>query len=118
VSFSYPRRDPFGLTSLVYDAQSAPIDLSPNELLAALTRIASLKRRFPLMNPLTSLAEVTRFIRGEPQFLACVDGYKYFYLDWNLDIWCCEAWDQPLGSVFDFDETSEQPSLRLLSAIK
>ena len=29
--------------------------------------------------------------------------YKYFYLDWNLDIWRCEAWSEPLGSVFDFD---------------
>jgi hypothetical protein len=30
-------------------------------------------------------------------------GHKYFYLDWNLNIWRCEAWSKPLGSVFDFD---------------
>jgi hypothetical protein len=24
-------------------------------------------------------------------------------LDWNIDIWRCEAWNGPLGSVFDLD---------------
>jgi len=38
----------------------------------------------------------------------CIGGYKYFYLDWNLDIWCCEAWHEPLGSVFDFDRIPDQ----------
>ena len=29
--------------------------------------------------------------------------YKYFYLYWNIDIWCCEAWHLLLGLVFDLD---------------
>ena len=33
---------------------------------------------------------------------------EYFYLDWNLDIWRCEAWNQPLGSVFDLDRIADQ----------
>jgi len=33
---------------------------------------------------------------------------EYFYLDWNLDIWRCEAWSQRLGSVFDFDQIPDQ----------
>lgn len=40
--------------------------------------------------------------------MPCVGGYKYFYLDWNLDIWRCEAWKEPLGSVFDLDRIPDR----------
>jgi len=29
-------------------------------------------------------------------------------LGWNLDIWRCEAWNEPLGSVFDLDRIPGQ----------
>jgi hypothetical protein len=48
VSFSYPRREPLGSTSLVYGA-SELVDLDRDELLAALTAIRLLKRRFPVL---------------------------------------------------------------------
>ena len=60
------------------------------------------------MNPRASLEEVARYLKGEPQAVACVGGYKYFYLDWNLDIWRCEAWSEPLGSVFDLDRIADR----------
>jgi MoaA/NifB/PqqE/SkfB family radical SAM enzyme len=108
VAFSYPRRDPFGSTSLVYGGESALVDLDRDELLAALTAIARVKKRFPVANPTASLTEITHFVRGEQQSIPCVGGYKYFYLDWNLDIWRCEAWSEPLGSVFDLDRIPDQ----------
>ena len=40
--------------------------------------------------------------------MPCVGGHKYFYLDWNLNIWRCEAWKEPLGSVFDLDRIPDQ----------
>ena len=108
VTFSYPRREPFGSSSLVYSEDSALIDQSPGELLDALAAIRRIKKRFRVLNPSVSLAEVTRSIRGEKQLVPCIGGHKYFYLDWNLDIWRCEAWKQPLGSVFDFDDFPDQ----------
>src|SRR5215469_16170056 len=102
VAFSYPRREPLGSTSLVY-GDSDLVDLDRDELLAALDEIGRLRKRFPVLNPRASLAEVARYVRGEPQEVSCIGGYKYFYLDWNLDIWRCEAWNEPLGSVFDLD---------------
>jgi MoaA/NifB/PqqE/SkfB family radical SAM enzyme len=108
VSFSYPRREPFGSSSLVYSEHSALIDQQPDELLEALAAIRRMKKRFRVMNPAVSLDEVGRFIRGEQQSIPCIGGHKYFYLDWNLDIWRCEAWPQPLGSVFDFDTFPDQ----------
>jgi hypothetical protein len=107
VSFSYPRREPFGSTSLVY-GQSDLVDLDRDELLAALDAIGRLRKRFPVLNPRASLDEVARYVRGEKQLVPCVGGYKYFYLHWNLDIWRCEAWNEPMGSVFDLDRIADQ----------
>ena len=108
VGFSYPRRGALGSTSLVYDSDSPLVDLDRDELLDAVATIDRLKSRFPVMNPRASLAEVARYIRGEPQAVPCVGGRKYFYLDWNLNIWRCEAWKEPLGSVFDLDRIPDQ----------
>ena len=108
VAFSYPRRDPLGSTSLVYGEESPLVDLDRDELLASLEAIRQLRKRFPVLNPRASLAEVERYVHGERQTVPCIGGYKYFYLDWNLDIWRCEAWNEPLGSVFDFDRIPDQ----------
>lgn len=108
VAFSYPRREPFGSSSVVYSEDSALLDQRPEELLAALDAIKALKKRFPVLDPAASLDEVSRFLRGEKQRIPCVAGYKYFYLDWNLDVWRCEPWSKPMGSVFDLDGIPDQ----------
>jgi MoaA/NifB/PqqE/SkfB family radical SAM enzyme len=108
VTFSYPNREPFASNSLVYSEHSALIDQRPDELLDALAAIRRMKKRFRVLNPAVSLDEVARSIRGEKQLVPCIGGHKYFYLDWNLDIWRCEAWTQPLGSVFDLDDFPDQ----------
>jgi MoaA/NifB/PqqE/SkfB family radical SAM enzyme len=106
-SFSYPRREPFGSTSLVY-GDSPLVDLDRDQLLDALAAIGRIRKRFPVLNPRASLAEVARSVRGEQHAIPCIGGHKYFYLDWNLDIWRCEAWNEPLGSVFDLDRIPDQ----------
>jgi MoaA/NifB/PqqE/SkfB family radical SAM enzyme len=103
VDFSCPRRAPLGSSSMVYNSNSTLIDFQDEELLHALDEIKLLKKRFPVQNPTAMLDDVQRHVRGEPERFACVGGYKYFYLDWNLNIWRCEAWGKPLGSVFNLD---------------
>ena len=92
VSFSYPRREPFGSTSLVYSEESKLIDFDEDELLHCYEAIEKLKRRIVVESPALALAEMKRQVRGEEELFPCVGGYKYFYLDWNLDIWRCETW--------------------------
>ncbi|MGF6661316.1 hypothetical protein QF000_002961 [Paraburkholderia atlantica] len=106
--FSYPRREAFGSSSLVYDEDSKLVDLNTDELLDALNAIASLKKHFRVMDPSAALDEVARFVRGERQLVPCIGGSKYFYIDWNLDVWRCEAWSEPMGSVFDLDRLPDQ----------
>jgi MoaA/NifB/PqqE/SkfB family radical SAM enzyme len=103
VSFSYPRSTPLGSSSMVYNANSALVRFEAQELVQALESIKSLRQRFPVLNPSAGIDDIQRHVRGEQEHFACVGGYKYFYLDWNLNIWRCEAWSKPLGSVFDFD---------------
>ncbi|TCM20364.1 MoaA/NifB/PqqE/SkfB family radical SAM enzyme [Novosphingobium sp. PhB165] len=110
VTFSYPRKDPFGSSSLVYDEDSDLVDYSEAELLAALDAILEVKKRFPVLNPTASVRDIQRHVMGKPERFACVGGFKYFYMDWNLDIWRCEAWHAPLGSVFEFDHMPDDRS--------
>lgn len=104
VTFSYPRRAPLGSTSLVFSQDSALINFEQEELLKALEAIKSLKKRFPVLNPIASVDDIQRHVRGEKEKFGCVGGHKYFYLDWNLNIWRCENWSKPMGSVFDFEQ--------------
>ena len=108
VTFSYPRHERLGSSSLVYSEKSELVAFERDELLRALDAIAALKERFPVMNPAASIADIKRHVRGEPERFPCVGGHKYFYLDWNLDIWRCEAWSEPLGSVFDLERVEDQ----------
>jgi hypothetical protein len=110
VTFSYPRQEPFGSSSLVYGGESHLTDFTDEELIAALDAILRLRKRFTVLNPAASIRDVQRHLRGEPERFACVGGFKYFYMDWRLDIWRCEAWGEPMGSVFDLDRCPDDRS--------
>jgi MoaA/NifB/PqqE/SkfB family radical SAM enzyme len=110
VTFSYPRKEPFRSSSLVYGGDSPLVDFSNEELLSALDAILRLRKHFTVLNPATSIRDVQRHLRGEPERFACVGGFKYFYMDWRLDIWRCEAWRAPMGSVFDLDRLPDDRS--------
>ena len=107
VSFSYPRKEPFGSSSLVYGEDSDLVDFTDQELDAALAAILRLRQRFPVLNSAAAIRDIQRHVRGAAERFACVGGFKYFYMDWRLDVWRCEAWREPLGSVFDFDRFAD-----------
>jgi len=107
VTFSYPRKEPFASSSLVYSQDCELVDFTDDELDAALATILRLKQRFPVLNPTASIRDIRRHVRGAAERFTCVGGFKYFYMDWRLDVWRCEAWREPLGSVFDFDRFAD-----------
>jgi MoaA/NifB/PqqE/SkfB family radical SAM enzyme len=102
-TFSYPRKAPVG-------SAQAPADLSDEELLAALDAVLRMRDRFPVLNPAAAIRDMQRHVRGEPERFACVGGFKYFHMDWRLDVWRCEAWREPMGSVFDLDRLGDDRS--------
>jgi hypothetical protein len=108
VNFSYPRREQLGSCQLAFGMDSPLTDYDDNELIAVFEAIKTLKRSLRVMNPRAAVDDMERHVRGFDEHFPCVGGHKYFCLDWNLDIWRCEAWPEPLGSVFDLDRIADR----------
>jgi MoaA/NifB/PqqE/SkfB family radical SAM enzyme len=103
VTFSYPLTH---LPSSFLGYREAPlIQFTGEELDAQLEAIKRLKRSFAVVNPTAAIEEMQRFVRGDRQRFACLGGYRYFYLDWNLQVWRCHSWDEPMCSIFELDES-------------
>ena len=103
VTFSYPLRSL--ASSFRGYSDSELIDYSDQELLALFDEIKKLKKAIHVVNPTASLDDMKRYVRGEKQLFPCLAGYKYFYLDWKLDLYRCHAWHEPMCPVFEFDRT-------------
>ena len=46
---------------------------------------------------------MVRHLRKEPEVFPCLGGLKYFYLDWNLDLYRCHYWHSPMCKIYEFD---------------
>lgn len=102
VSFSYPIND-LGSSFLAH-SDSDLVTFRPEELDALFVRIKAMKKKFRVNNPSASIDDMRRMLRGEQQRFECLGGYRYFHLDWNLDVWRCHYWHEPMCSIWDFDE--------------
>lgn len=104
-TFSYP------LTNLASSylsfSDSGLVNFNNTELLALFDNIKRMKHNsgYPVVNPTESLTEMQRHLRGEREQFGCLGGHKYFYLDWNLDLYRCHAWDKPMCKVHEWDDS-------------
>jgi MoaA/NifB/PqqE/SkfB family radical SAM enzyme len=102
IAFSYPQQARLGSSSLAWSDNSQLMKFSQDELLAAFEGVDGLRQSFPVNNPRASVADMKRHLRGQPEEFVCYGGYKSFYMDWNYDMWRCDAWSKPLCSVWEF----------------
>lgn len=105
VAFSYPQRRRLGSSSLAWSADSQLVNFEDNELARQFDSIDGLRSLFIVNNPRASIADMKRHLRGQPEQFACYGGYKSFYMDWNFDLWRCDAWSHRMCSVWDFAKT-------------
>ena len=104
-TFSYP------LTSLASSylsfSDSNLVNYKLEELIQVFEKIKQMKRRsgFPVVNPAESLNEMQRHLRREPEKFGCLGGHKYFYLDWNLNLYRCHFWEKPMCNIYEFDSS-------------
>ena len=104
-TFSYP------LTSLASSylsfSDSGLVNFSKDELIELFEKIKRMKERshFPVVNPTESLTEMQRHLRKEPEKFGCLGGHKYFYLDWNLNLYRCHFWETPMCNVYEWDDS-------------
>ncbi|MBY0336359.1 MAG: radical SAM protein [Acetobacteraceae bacterium] len=102
VTFSYPRKAALGSNSLVFSEESDLVDMSVEELLAAFDGVEKARAIIPVHNPREGIADMKRRLTGQGERFVCHAGYKYFYLDWNYDLWRCEDWKEPISSLWDY----------------
>ncbi|TCZ66753.1 radical SAM protein [Roseicella aquatilis] len=102
ITFSYPRKAALGSNSLVWSEDSALVDMTAAELLAAFDGVEAVRSIIPVQNPRAGIADMRRRLAGQEERFVCHAGYKYFYMDWNYDLWRCEDWATPLSSVWEF----------------
>jgi MoaA/NifB/PqqE/SkfB family radical SAM enzyme len=104
-TFSYP------LTSLSSSylsfSDSDLVSYSNEELIGVFDKIKGMKAggNFPVVNPVESLSEMQRHLRKEPEKFGCLAGHKYFFLDWNLNLYRCHAWATPMCNIYEFDSS-------------
>jgi MoaA/NifB/PqqE/SkfB family radical SAM enzyme len=104
-TFSYP------LTSLASSylsfSDSSLVSYKTEELIQVFENIKQMKRRsgFPVVNPAESLSEMQRHLRRQPEKFGCLGGHKYFYLDWNLNLYRCHFWETPMCNIYEFDSS-------------
>ena len=104
-TFSYP------LSSLASSylsfSGSSLVSFTTEELIGLFEKIKTLKAGsgFPVINPTESLLEMQRHLRGEKERFGCLGGHKYFYLDWNLNLYRCHFWETPMCNIYEFDQS-------------
>jgi MoaA/NifB/PqqE/SkfB family radical SAM enzyme len=102
VAFSYPQQTRLGSTTLAWSDDSGLVKFGSQELVEAFDGVEQLRREFPVNNPSASVADMQRHLRSEREKFVCYGGYKSFYMDWNYDVWRCDAWSKPMCPVWDF----------------
>ncbi len=104
-TFSYP------LTNLASSylsfSDSSLVSYKTDELIEVFAKIKEMKKRsgFPVVNPTESLSEMQRHLRKQPEKFGCLGGHKYFYLDWNLNLYRCHFWETPMCNIYEFDQS-------------
>jgi hypothetical protein len=99
VTFSYPLTD-LKSNFLSYSTSDL-VNYTTEELLGAFDKVKAMKSRFQVLNPSASIDEMKRFLVGGEQKFPCLGGYKYFYLDWDLMLWRCHFWAEPMCHIND-----------------
>jgi MoaA/NifB/PqqE/SkfB family radical SAM enzyme len=106
LTFSYP------LTRLNSSylgcADSCLVQFSPGEVDHLFAQILKLKERSPIhiLNPRVGLEEARRQIQGLPSRFPCLAGFKYFFADWDLQVYRCHFLADTLGPLEEIDRIS------------
>jgi MoaA/NifB/PqqE/SkfB family radical SAM enzyme len=102
VTFSYPvtrLNSPY-----LGCAEHYSVDFSPEELQQWFTQIKALKAKTSvhILNPWLALSDLQRQLQHRPGRFPCLAGYKYFFVDWHLQVYRCHYLGDSLGPLEEF----------------
>jgi MoaA/NifB/PqqE/SkfB family radical SAM enzyme len=104
VTFSYP------LTRLnspyLGFADHNSVDFTPTELFHWFNRIKECKARTSLniLNPSLALNDLQRQLKHRTGRFPCLAGFKYFFVDWDLQVYRCHYLGDSLGPLENIDQ--------------
>jgi MoaA/NifB/PqqE/SkfB family radical SAM enzyme len=104
VTFSYPLTRLH--SSYLGFARHYSVDFTAAELSRWFSRVKELKATTPLniLNPRLALTELQRQLAGRPARFPCLAGYKYFFVDWHLEVYRCHYLADSLGPLEDLGQ--------------
>jgi MoaA/NifB/PqqE/SkfB family radical SAM enzyme len=109
VTFSYPitRLN----SSYLGFAKHYSVDFTPAELHSWFAQVKALKAETSLhvLNPRLALSDLQRQLEHRPGRFPCLAGYKYFFVDWHLQVYRCHYLDETLGPL---EEMANFPAIR------
>jgi MoaA/NifB/PqqE/SkfB family radical SAM enzyme len=106
VTFSYP------ITRLQSSylgfADHYSVDFTPEELYQWFDQIKQLKAStsMAILNPRLALTDLQRQLGNRPGRFPCLAGYKYFFVDWHLQVYRCHYLPENLGPLDTIHEIS------------
>jgi MoaA/NifB/PqqE/SkfB family radical SAM enzyme len=102
-TFSYPLTT-LGSSYLSF-SDSNLVNYRLDELVEVYERILSLRNQneIHIVNPVASLKDMQRHVQSQPERFPCLGGFKYFHLDWDLNVYRCHAWETPLCGVYEWN---------------
>jgi MoaA/NifB/PqqE/SkfB family radical SAM enzyme len=103
VTFSYPVNHLH--SSYLGFADHYSVDFTPAELYRWFSRIKALKANSPLpiLNPRLGISDLQRQLQGRPVRFPCLAGYKYFFVDWRLQVFRCHYLGDSLGALEEME---------------
>ena len=102
VTFSYPLTT-LNSSYLSY-ASDDTVTFSDTEMVDLFQRLKDWMFQAPVtvLNPSLAMTELQRQLCGRPLRFPCLAGYKYFYIDWHLNVYRCIYLQKVLGPLEDF----------------
>ena len=106
VTFSYPINRL--QSSYLGFADHFSVDFTPEELYQWFDQIKQLKATtsMAILNPRLALTDLQRQLENRPVRFPCLAGYKYFFVDWHLQVYRCHYLPENLGPLDTFHEIS------------
>ncbi len=103
VTFSYPVNHLH--SSYLAFADHYSVDYTPAELYHWFSQIKDLKAvtRLHILNPRLGISDLQRQLLGRPVRFPCLAGYKYFFVDWDLQVYRCHYLADSLGPLEEID---------------
>lgn len=99
VTFSYPVTRLH--SSYLGFADHYSVDFTPEELYQWFEQIKKLKATsaMNILNPRLALTDLQRQLKDRPGRFPCLAGYKYFFVDWHLQVYRCHYLSENLGPL-------------------